>query len=76
MQKFPNDLRKLKSRPFSKKSEATDSFNYRPIFITPTLAKLFERLMQNQMTDYLERKKHFHLVNSASTKLVSSRCRS
>ena len=29
--------------------------NYRPISVTPTFAKVFERLLLNQLVDYLEK---------------------
>ena len=52
----PNDLKKAEITPIFKTGEETDPINYRTISITPALAKLSERLMHNQMTDYLERK--------------------
>ena len=56
-QTFSSDLKKTENTPIFKKSKETDLINYEPISITPALAKVFERLMQNQTTDYLERKK-------------------
>ena len=42
--------------PFLKKCEETNRINNRPIFITPAIAQIFERTLQNQMIDYLEQK--------------------
>ena len=56
-QKFSYDLRKNKTRPFSKKSEDTEPNKYQPIFITPALAKAFQRQKQHQTPDFLERRK-------------------
>ena len=67
----PMITKKLKSR--FKKGKEVDTKKYRPRSIKPTLAKVFERLMQNQMTDYLERKKYCHLVDSVSANLLYQR---
>ena len=42
--------------PIHKKGDTTDPTNYRPIAITCTLSKVFERLLMKQMNDYLHTK--------------------
>ena len=57
MQKFPNDVKKAEITPNFKKVEKTDPISYQPISITPAIANVFEKLMQNQLADYTEGKK-------------------
>ena len=41
-------------KPF-KKDDKTDKENYRPISILPTLSKVYERLIYNQMYPYFDK---------------------
>ena len=53
--KFPTKLKLADITPIFKKLETILVDNYRPISILPTVSKIFERLMQNQMKDYVEK---------------------
>ena len=44
-----------KVRCFIKSVRKTDVENYRPISILPTLSKVFERIVYDKLSDYLER---------------------
>ena len=41
--------------PVHKKDEPTDKKNYRPVSVLPLLSKVFERLLYDQLSDYLEK---------------------
>ena len=50
---FPNILKTAHVKPVYKKGERLEPENYRPISFTPTLAKIFERLLLEQLTHHL-----------------------
>ena len=54
---FPNELKVADVTPVFKKEDATDVKNYRPVSILPVNSKIFERLMQTQIADFM----HDHL---------------
>ena len=41
--------------PVHKKGKPTDKENYRPVSVLPLLSKVFERLLYDQLSDYLEK---------------------
>ena len=41
-----------------KSGQPDDRSNYRPISVLPVLARVFEKLIHNQLYDYLDRNKH------------------
>ena len=47
---FPNILKTAHVTPVYKKGDQLEPENYRPILVTPTLAKIFERLLLEQLT--------------------------
>ena len=48
-----------------------DRSNYRPILVLPVLARVFEKLIYNQLYDYLDRNKHLFLNQSGFRALHS-----
>ena len=54
---YPDTLKKANLTPCHKQDESTDKSNYRPISILPTVSKLFERILDQQLYSYLN--KHF-----------------
>ena len=52
---FPTALKYADVKPVFKKDDKTDTENYRPISILPTLSKLYERLIYNQMYRYFDK---------------------
>ena len=54
---FPNHLKQAFDIPIFKKGDCEEPNNYRPIPITPALSKIFEKVLRDQITQYLNRKK-------------------
>ena len=52
---FPNSLKEADVTPLHKKEEKTSKENYRPVSILPTISKIFERNMYDQMYSYIEK---------------------
>ena len=50
---FPNKLKLAKVVPIYKKNEHDKMCNYRPISLLPTVSKIFEKVVFNQMFDYI-----------------------
>ena len=46
---FPADFKKANITPFFKEGDKSDPNNYRPISILPTMSKIFERHVANQV---------------------------
>ena len=55
--RFPNHLKQAYVIPIYKKGDCEDANNYRPISLTAALAKLFEKVLREQMSNYLESNK-------------------
>lgn len=51
---FPDKLKIAKIKPLLKSNDSNDVSNYRPLSLLPTFSKIFERVMANQLTDFLE----------------------
>ena len=49
----PNDWKLAKVSPIHKTGEQNDANNYRPISVLPTIAGIFEKLIYEQLYDYL-----------------------
>ena len=49
---FPDDLKVAKVAPVFKKGERDDLGNYRPISVLPTVARVFEKLIFDQLFQY------------------------
>ena len=50
---FPENLKLADVTPTFKKKDKTFVENYRPASVLPTVSKIFERIMQKQITDYI-----------------------
>ena len=55
--KFPSELKLANVIPLYTKGEIDNPTNYRSIFITPVLLKIFEKFCKAQMKDHLNAKK-------------------
>ena len=53
--KFPSHLKRAHVIPIYKKEDTEDPSNYRPISITSALSKIFEKVMKEQIDDYIEK---------------------
>ena len=52
--KFPDQLKKADVSPVFKKGNHNDKTNYRPVSILPSLSKIYERLIYNQINHMTE----------------------
>ena len=50
---FPDSFKKSKITPIFKKGDSSLFVNYRPISLLPTISKIFERIIHNQMYEHL-----------------------
>ena len=57
MNTFPNNLKIGRVSPAHKSGDRDDLNNYRPISVLPTIARVFERLLYNQICTYLTESK-------------------
>lgn len=61
---FPDELKLAKVIPLFKSGPREDPCNYRPISILPTISKIFERHMANQLNTYLSKYNILHKYQS------------
>ena len=54
---FPTKMKLAYVTPIFKKGDKLDSTNYRLISVTPSCAKIFERLLLTQMMDFIDKHK-------------------
>ena len=52
---FPDKLKMARVVPIFKKGDKSIPGNYRPISILPIISKLFEKLVNNRIVNFLER---------------------
>ena len=52
--KFPDFLKDANITPVHKKDDPTDKVNYRSVSILPSLSKIFERVIYNQLGEYMD----------------------
>ena len=50
---FPDDWKLVKVTPIFKQGDRSDMNNYRPISVISAVAKVFERIVYNQLSSYL-----------------------
>ena len=51
---FPNNLKKADVTPVHKKGDRTMVSNYRPVSVLPTVSKIFEKLLSQQINSYIK----------------------
>ena len=76
---FPDCWKIARVAPIFKSGQPDDRSNYRPISVLPVLSRVFEKLVHNQMYDYLDKNKHlfanqsgFRALHSVVTCLLNS----
>ena len=52
---FPDSLKFDDITPVHKKDETTNKENYRPMSVLPLISKIFERIIHDQLSEYLEK---------------------
>ena len=57
---FPDSLKFGNIIPVHKKDERTNKQNYTPVSVLPLISKIFERIIHDQLSEYLE--KYFKTV--------------
>jgi exonuclease III len=65
---FPEQWKISRICPIPKNNNPTDLVDYRPISVLPILSKVFERLILNQITEYIESKAVYHQEQSGFRK--------
>ena len=63
---FPTRLKEAQVVPLHKKNNPLDKKNYRPVSILPTISKVYEMVLSDQLTDLFEN--NFHNVLCAFRK--------
>ena len=53
LSKFPKKCKIAKIKPVYKKGSKIEATNYRPISLLPLISKVFERVILNQLHDYI-----------------------
>ena len=61
---FPDKLKEAKVIPIFKSSDRSDPINYMPTSILPTLSKIFERHLTNQIKHFLQENNIIHKYQS------------
>ena len=52
---FPDSLKLANITPVHRKDETTDKENYRPVSVLPLFSKIFEKVIYDQLSQYLEK---------------------
>ena len=52
--KFPNFMKKAQVLPLYKKKDPLNKENYRPVSVLPTISKIFERSMHDQLSSFMD----------------------
>ena len=52
---FPDNLKLADVTPVSKKEDASVLKNYRPVSALPVVSKIYEIIMQKQISEYIEK---------------------
>ena len=53
---FPEYLKFAGVKPVFKKKVTLDNTNYKPVSVLPPVSKIFERLVQKQINEYMKNK--------------------
>ena len=76
---FPDSWKIARVAPIFKSGQPDDRSNYRPTSVLPVLARVFEKLIHNQLYDYLDTNKHlfsnqfgFRALHSVVTCLLNN----
>ena len=70
--RFPDSWKVARVTPIFKDGDKTKKSNYRPISVLPVISRLFEKLVTNQLYQYMNDKGHFSSVQSGFLRLHST----
>ena len=71
---FPEDLKLADVTPIFKNKYKNFAENYRPVSVLPTVSKIFERIMQKQIADYIGKFLSPFLVDTEKDSVHSMLC--
>ena len=69
---FPDSWKVARVTPIFKDGDKTDKSNYRPISVLPVISRLFEKLVTNQLYQYMNDNGHFSSGQSGFLRLHST----
>ena len=69
---FPDRWKIARVAPIFKSGQSDDRSNYRPILVLPFLTRIFEKLVFNQLYDYLDKNKLIYYKQSGFRSLPSA----
>ena len=52
---FPDTLKLMDVTPMSKKEDVSLLKNYRPVSVLPVVSKIYERIIQKQILEYIDK---------------------
>ena len=58
---FPDKLKLAEISPLQKDSDVMNKTKYRPISILPSISKIYERIMQSQLSKFTEDRLYIHM---------------
>ena len=67
---FPDNLKLAKIVPILKKGDSLNINNYRPIYLLPSISKVIDKIIANQLSSYFENMKLFSTVNTVSDLVI------
>ena len=70
--RFPSECKRADVYPVFKKGDTEDPSNYRPISITAAISKIFEKVIREQIMEYLNENKLLSQVQFGSRKNFSA----
>ena len=70
--RFPDSWKVARVTPIFKDGDRADKSNYRPISVMPVISRLFEKLVTNQLCQYMNDNGHFSCGQSGFLRLHST----
>ena len=69
---FPDDRKRAKIVPIYKKKAKTEPGNYRPVSVLSVISKVLERIICEQLTDYIEKHDYLYELQSGFCSFYST----
>ena len=71
---FPDDLKRSKIVPIYKKKAKTEPGNYRPVSVLSVISKVLERVICEQLTDYIEKHDYLYELSGFRSSYSTDSC--